>query len=404
MDSPVSVSPSSKIFAYLSKQKTVLNAELINSSLKSKICFLGIFKTVVLLSIICFTTQSQSSLHLSDDRHDDAEAARQSEALLQAAQTLDCPATPVDVACAVTNAVRDIILRLVPDHPGPYTLDTLALVATPGWFVAVGKKGALLISPNGINWFLQESNTVNNLNEVACDARVIVAVGSDRTIQFSTDATVWNTALSVSPSLYGVAYYAGQFVAVGSDGLRLISTNGSDWVSQYPSGHTLNGIACNSRISVTVGYAGTILTNFDGINWTAQISNTDNNLWGIAYGEHQFVAVGNSGTILTGMDGIDWVLQTSGIGSNLFAVTHGNGLFVSVGDFGKVLTSQDGVAWILQASGTDNRLSGITYGGGLYIAVGARGTILTSPDGVTWTLRASGIDNTLFAITRFNVR
>ena len=131
-----------------------------------------------------------------------------------------------------------------------------------GLFVAVGWNGAILTSPDGVNWTAWTSGTSSELKGVAHGNSLFVAVGKSGTILTSPDGVSWNQQTSeTSSELKGVAYGNSLFVAVGDDG--------------------------------------TILTSPDGVSWTARTSGTSSELKGVAYGNSLFVAVGKDGTILT---------------------------------------------------------------------------------------------------------
>jgi hypothetical protein len=225
-----------------------------------------------------------------------------------------------------------------------------------GLFVAVGRDGAILTSPDGVNWTARTSGTSN-----------------------------W---------LEGVAYGNGLFVAVGQGGTILTSPDGVSWTRQTSgTSNRLEGVAYGNGTFVVTGDDGTILTSPDGVSWTRQTSGTGYNLNGVAYVNGLFVAVGTGGTILTSPDGVNWTRRTSVTSDTLWDVTYGNGTFVAVGGSpggNTILTSPDGVSWTRQTSVTSDTLWDVTYGNGLFVAVGTGGTILTSPDGVNWTVQASG--------------
>ena len=131
-----------------------------------------------------------------------------------------------------------------------------------GTFVAVGERGSIFTSPDGVSWTRRTSGT--------------------------------------NQSLYGVTYGNGTFVAVGESGTVLTSSNGVSWTwrtSEAPS-HLVD-VTYGYSTFVAVGSVGTILTSPDGVSWTARTSGTSYVLSGVTYGNGTFVAVGSYGTILT---------------------------------------------------------------------------------------------------------
>jgi hypothetical protein len=274
-----------------------------------------------------------------------------------------------------------------------------------GTFVAVGGGGIILTSLDGVNWTRQTSGTSNPLYGVAYGNGAFVAVGDGGTILTSPDGVNWTEQASgTGYSLSGVTYGEGLFVAVGDGGTILTSPDGVDWTAQASLGtsNRLLDVTYGSGLFVAVGNNGLILTSPDGVNWTGQVLGTSNSLSGVTYGNGTFVAVGSGGTIFTSPDGVNWTAQASGTSDWLFGVTYENGRFVAVGDGGTILTSPDGVDWTAQTSGTSNPLYGVAYGNGLFVAVGDRGTILTSLDGVKWTRQTSGTSNPLYGVAYGN--
>jgi hypothetical protein len=295
-----------------------------------------------------------------------------------------------------------------------------------GLFVAVGDGGAILTSPDGVNWTQQTSGTSNHLLGVTYGNGLFVAVGDGGTILTSPDGVSWTQRTSgTSKQLYGVAYGNGLFVAVGQDGTVLTSPDGVNWTAQASgTGNWLYDVTYGNGLFVAVGSGGAILTSPDGVNWRQRISGTTDTFSGVTYGNGLFVAVG-SGPILTSPDGVNWTQRTPPMSDGwFFGVAYGNGAFVAVGEFGTILTSPDGVNWTAQVSGTSYSFSGVTYGNGLFVAVGgyhpiypsfstsistsiiptssSTSIILTSSDGVNWTLQAPGTSSLLFGVTYGN--
>ncbi|MDT7910160.1 MAG: hypothetical protein RQ912_09555, partial [Thermus sp.] len=85
-----------------------------------------------------------------------------------------------------------------------------------GLFVAVGSRGTILTSRDGVNWTEQTSGTGNRLNGVTYGNGLFVAVGRHGTILTSRDGVNWTEQTSKA-GLNGVTYGNGLFVAVGRD-------------------------------------------------------------------------------------------------------------------------------------------------------------------------------------------
>src|SRR5439155_25856476 len=102
------------------------------------------------------------------------------------------------------------------------TGNTLTAIAYGnGQFVAVGQKGTVLNSADGVDWVQRQSGTQSNLLAVAYGSGRFVTVGEGNTLLSSVDGVNWIELQSGLPwgtraTLTGVAYGDGLFVAVGN--------------------------------------------------------------------------------------------------------------------------------------------------------------------------------------------
>jgi len=195
--------------------------------------------------------------------------------------------------------------------------------------------------------------TANKLLSVAYGNGQFVAVGERGTIVTSGDGVTWvQPPHSGTQDLAGIVYGNGQFVAVGSSdssGSILTSADGTTWIQQQSGTNELSGIGYGSGQFIAVGssYAdgsGIILTSADGVSWVQRASGSTNGLESVVYGNGQFVAVagdfdGRGAIIFTSTDGLNWIRRQSGTPSYLRAITYGNGHFVAVGYHGTILQS-----------------------------------------------------------------
>jgi len=127
-------------------------------------------------------------------------------------------------------------------------------------FVAVGDRGVLLSSPDGVTWSAQNSGTQKLLTGVAYARGRFVAVGDLGTVLTSPDGITWTPQVSgVRNFLYRVTGWEGGYAAVGDSGVILRSANGTAWTSQFlaPPFFVLNALRA-PRSLVIVGEFGQI--------------------------------------------------------------------------------------------------------------------------------------------------
>ena len=102
-----------------------------------------------------------------------------------------------------------------------------------GLFVAVGQKGSITTSPDGINWTARTSKHTGFIWDVATDGQHLVAAAQWGRMLTSTDGANWKVhETGLDWHLKDVAFGNGTFVAVGWDG-QIVQ---SDPVTPIPSG------------------------------------------------------------------------------------------------------------------------------------------------------------------------
>ena len=265
-------------------------------------------------------------------------------------------------------------------------------------FIAVGNSGTIITSADGLQWVAQTSGTPNNLNGIATSNTMIVAVGNEGTLLYSTNGGLnWNVTAPVAGNwLAAVTHYDNghgynSFVAVGMKGIILQSTDGIRWIARS-SGVTsdLYGVTASANKIIAVGTNGVALISTDGgISWTQQIIDPSLDLWGITYSSRfdEFAAVGSFGVVAKSKDGVHWVAtELSGITSPLTSVIYGNNQFVTVGENG-----------VLFSSGPTFRK--IMYALDSFAAIDNKGDILTSYWGDLWTNTTSSSSCKVYDMT-----
>ncbi len=267
-------------------------------------------------------------------------------------------------------------------------------------YVAVGDRGKIMTSDDGVAWRDQDSGTTALLNGITSNGSTWVAVGEDGVILTSTDTETWTARNSGSGiRLADVIWAGGQFVVVGGEFLDssriLTSPGGETWTPRTSATRTdIRSIGYDGLTYVAVGASGTMQTSPDGVTWTLvppQASGA--NLNGVTSDGGIFVAVGQGSSfggpfILSSPDGLTWTERETGRGT-LNDVLWGNGQFVAVGQLGHVWTSPDGISWTQRASAGNRELFGVAFDGASYLAVGDI-ALMSSANASSWTDRLVG--------------
>ena len=273
-------------------------------------------------------------------------------------------------------------------------------------FVAVGEKGMILASEDGIDWSIVASGA--DLNGLAHDGSRFIAVGDHGRLAVASDPSTWEYRHTGDDAhyLYDLVWDGSRYVSVGQT-YSLYSNDLSLWQAAW-EGATSSDTAIIWDGSQFVRTGDGIMT-WDGVTTYAGSSDPK---WEWSYftatewfndliwDGSTYLAVGNGGAIYSSPDATNgsWVSQVNPDASNLEAITQDAGRFIAVGADGTILTSDDsGVTWAPRSSGTNATIYDVTWTGSQFVAVGHLGMILTSPDGSTWTAADHG-NSTLYSV------
>jgi hypothetical protein len=258
-----------------------------------------------------------------------------------------------------------------------------------GLYTAVGKKGTVLTSPDGVSWTSRSSGVSQYIEHVIWANNRYVAVGEKGLMITSPDSINWTVIPPVTPAdIEDIAYGNGTFVGVGgyfdfygAVTTVITSTNGTDWQSQFSVaffGTRARGVAFGGGKFVLVGNDGLSAVSSNGVLWTDSFHAYDN-FRSIGYSSGRFIAVGNDGLIMSTVDGINWVDHHSIAAMNLRDVQVDDDGLIAVGSNGGLLKSLT-----LQP-----QLLGLRLGGGFELdvhgGIGSQYTLQSSTDCRHWT-------------------
>ena len=275
-----------------------------------------------------------------------------------------------------------------------------AVCASASLAVAVGDRGAIYTSTNGVSWKRQTNpeSSPHWLRGVALGSGRFVAVGENGTILTSPDATNW-TKLANSPTsahLNRVGFGSGAFTAVGDSGVALRSTNaGLSWQPFSPDPG-----ASSNLFFAAYGGADQVLVGRDEVRlsdngvWSDELNKTNGPprwTYYSAIGRPGFFFIaGQTGMMAEGYQTDPapyiWLTTAESVRSMLFDVFWATNLFVAVGDRATVMTSENAVDWTPELVPVKLQSSIFLGVGGttnLLLAAGNQGSLMISPAG--WT-------------------
>lgn len=284
-------------------------------------------------------------------------------------------------------------------NPSPLSNSLQSVVWSGTRFVAVGARGAIVSSVDGVVWSARASDARSDLSGIAWNGTLFVAVGFDGAVVTSPDSTTWTVQSSGGTSrLRAVVWAQNQFVAVGANQtdsslipVILTSPDGRTWTSRDVGGGTgeLYGVAWSGREFLAAGEGGPPLASADGVTWTKRgiIGRSSTNL---RWAGNQFVAI-EQGAVFTSPDGLTWTQRYTVTNHRLSSLVWNGSKYIAVGLGGLVASSVDGSTWTNGSSGGFGALNDVAWDGRQFVAVGIYGGIFTSPDGLQWTQRNTGI-------------
>ncbi len=279
-------------------------------------------------------------------------------------------------------------------------------------FVAVGAKGSIVTSHDGMTWTATASGVSTDLNSIATGQSIFVAVGAGGAILTSRDGAAWTRRdAQTTTDLSHVIFNGEKFIAVGGDwntgAATLKSIDGMTWTAvDSPSSYMFHAVAYGAGTMVAAAYFRSDLQT--PAVFTAAVSSGSASVEGWRKGEGPdfFDSVTVNGEILVvdgtaiaaSRDGVTWTARNVSAPGLLRAIGFGGSQFAVVGERGGVFTSPNGTDWSERPALGTKRLDGVAFGGARLVVVGEKGTIGTSADGAAWTTPTSRTDNDLFDV------
>ncbi len=273
-------------------------------------------------------------------------------------------------------------------------------------FIAVGSRGSVLTSADGIAWVSMESGTEEDLSEIAFYGSDIYAVG-DEIIMHSTDhGASWTVKdRPMEAILQAVAVNSSQVVAGGyrwswGTAINLISEDrGDTWqaVDVWPHENlVMNDIVYRDGLFVAStpnpeGLDARVTVSSDGKLWS-EIAVSDESEWTVPHTVFhdggQFILAGMEGSVFTSPDGFNWTRLQTPVRDVFYrgAAWNGSKLVLagpwSCGYLGGrcdsafdlppvgVSTTDGGLSWEIFNIDGNYESSGLAWGNGRFVSVG----------------------------------
>jgi len=266
-------------------------------------------------------------------------------------------------------------------------------------FLAVGNRGIVLESSNGIHWTHRDIPECSRVEGIAYGNTTYVAVGDGcgSYIWRSSDLESWTGELvSGLNQMHDVEWNGQEFVAVGKAGEIWSSSDGQSWSQEIsPATSDLRSVVWSGTFLVAVGDDSTIVYRTVTSGWSDSVSGVSGagDIRRVAWGGGKFVAVAEDGIMRATVPG-SWTLAPTPNGMVVLAgITWTGTYYVATGFYGKIAKSTDAATWNIVPQTIYQHLRGAAWSGDTLVVVGWDGTIMTAMDSVleNWTVRSTTV-------------
>lgn len=271
-------------------------------------------------------------------------------------------------------------------------------------FLAVGNRGTILRSADGIDWTSVDSGTASNLHAIGWNGFTYAVVGDAATVIVSDDGENWTQqsggfglpyhAVAYSDTLLvagGWSEFAGPGMYISSsadNGVTMVNVN-----VLPQSGRAITDMAWGDGtfVATTVrmesgdNREARMLTSVDGLVWTEVVASTEAiGTFSILWDGDLFWAGGRVGRIYTSPDGNTRIeIQTQMQASIFTGIAESGEALIADGynewigwgpvpDTG-VKTEDNGISWTTFVIERDFDTNGLAFGNGRFVAVGCSG-------------------------------
>lgn len=283
--------------------------------------------------------------------------------------------------------------------PKPTLNDLTDIAFGKGMYVAVGARGTIISSVDGIEWSVQSSGISCTFNDVFFGNNTFVTVGDSGTVLTSADGSIWaKRNAGTTFALFSTTYGDNEYVCSGDSGKIIYSSDGITWASR-PTGMTIPLRSITYGLSrYVIVTPSQIFCTSDWINWIK--NSTEFYAYDVVYGNGLFIAsegrfsstrpIYLAAVTYTSSDGIAWINSYHGGASHLTQISYNDNYFVAAGNY-QAVSSTDGKIWNLNTSYSHMKESvSAIYNNNKIVAVGKKGTIVLISDLNSSTKKKNG--------------
>lgn len=263
-------------------------------------------------------------------------------------------------------------------------------------FVAVGSRGAVFTSVDGIDWVAKEP-AGDGLNAVAAFGSYIYAAG-DSTILLSTDhGETWTVKARTGFPVHVVAANASRVIVTGTVGemfvprIMISEDRGNTWQEIVDFSWRVRAIIYRDDLFVApaLGWwssaGGTcVIVSANGEQWNEiLVSEESAQLRTVVHDDSQLFAAGDHGTVFSSFDALNWTeLSTPREDVNYSGGAWSGKVLILVGGSNGISSTDGGASWDTFHIDTGYQSSGVTWGNGRFVSVGS---LLHSEEGAIYT-------------------
>ena len=223
--------------------------------------------------------------------------------------------------------------------------DWYSVVHGNGQYIAVGKRGYMTTSTDGITWTGPDIVGYSSdwYSIIFADGKYVAA--GNGYVAVSTGTGDWNIikiSNTKNRTWNNIQYCNGRFIVVGNNGYMATSTDGNVWQETKIGSGDLKSVTYGNGIYVIAEKSGYINNSTDLTNWN-RVKITATNLYSSAFGNNKFI-VSSYGYMHYSTDGINW--KEIAFGDNSWEeIIFKDDSFLTLENNGYIGKSIDGINW-----------------------------------------------------------